>query len=829
MAEKPRQVVPGLGDLPNLIPAADPRALDSYTTPGSLEYGKPATTNPLLQLSDALAKLDPTLQRFVSIEGQKFGEEEYARGEKEFWENREKWNDLIRQGVLPEGASPYYTRGLQRAALKQQAADFYAQVHADFYTTTEGAEARQANDPAVMQKFLNDRRSKFVQEHLKRGDKDLFTPLDMQEVFNPAAEQTYKTMLQTHAAYRVAEREKEYEAVVTANIDGVITRNLAQIQSTDSDEVRQQWIIRAAREADDELYNPDTGAVKNGMLPSKGNQILVDTITTKMMKTGNRAYKEVLDHIKTKKEGAPIGNTQYAQSKILAAEEHITDQRIKLDHLQHWRDGLEMERLSKERTREGWQKEDERWARETAHWKRQDKQEKDEEAVQIAARRIFEGLYRFDTDKKESLRVIDEAIRSVAEFSWKDAEHLRNMVHTATKQRMDYEDDPLTVANLRKDISYNPLGFKYDRLIDAVKDRLLKPSTLLQMVDDLERNKANGDHAYMRQPEFTAMLHKVEKSMANQMGDDEFGEGALRAAEAVGDFRDLAVEWIEKNPQGSISAFRNYMRSQIQDVAERHNAAYGETQRKFRERQEALGGRIRDITGAEVGERELKRKDAEAEQQKKQQAAEEQKQHEQRQREEIERNNQTFKPSGKKTSEGRSILQDENGNIATERTTTVTDERINYGRPTNIPTIYGGKFYSEKEARDIIAKNNGIDPDTGRKLRGYYSINDAVIAARERSDRLGKEYGQTVTKTSEQKKVTVNHLRTLLTEKEKIEIGELKQRVERPGIKQKPATQEQLKDRVMEALKPHFNNSAELAEGVEEFMKVLLPPKKKDK
>ncbi len=824
MAEKPRQVVEGLGALPQLTPAADPRALDSYTRPQAAEIGRPASTNPMLQLSEALGKLEPALIRGVSMAGEQYGEEEYAKGVEEFWKNREKWNAEIRAGRLPEGASPYFQRGLQRAALKQMAGDFYAQTHADFYGEA-GAEARQSNDPAVMAKFLHESRERFTNEKLKDGDRSLFSALDLQEVFNPSAEQTYKTMLQTHAAYRVSEREKEYEALSTAQIDAVVERNLAQIQPTDSNAVREQWIAQAAREANDVLYNPDTGAVRNGMLASKGNQLLIDTITTKMMKTGNRAYADVLAAITTK-DGASIAKTQYAQAKILAAEEHITDQQMKLEHFQHWRESLPFEKASREHTIQSWQREDQRWERERAAWQRQDSAIAQDEIISTLSRRIFEGLRR--TDAAEGTRIIDEALREAEKVSWKDAEHLKNMVHTVTKQRADYDDDRMTVAQLRISISRDPLGFKYDTLVAAVKDKLLKPSTMLQMVDDLERNKQNADHPYMRQPEFTSMLHKVEKSMANQMGDDEFGEGAIRAAEAVGEFRDLAVEWIEKNPQGSIAAFRNYMRTQIPEVAERINAAYGDTQRKHREKQQQLGERIRDTTGAEVGEREQKRKDAEEEkrqaQERKEAPERERKEREKREREKLEDNIRSFRDTGKTTSEGRKIMQREDGAIVTEKTVTVTDKRINDGRPTNIPTIYGGKFYTEKEAVDIIARNNGVDPDTGRKLRGYYSINDAVIAARERSARLGKEYGSTETS----KKVTPQHLRTLLTAEQKKEIGELKQRVENPGTG-KPATKEQLKDRVMDILKPHYSSSADLAEGVEEFMRVLLPQQKKDK
>jgi hypothetical protein len=298
-------------------------------------------------------------------------------------------------------------------------------------------------------------------------------------------------------------------------------------------------------------------------------------------------------------------------------------------------------------------------------------------------------------------------------------------------------------------------------------------------------------------------------------------------------FRDLAVEWLEANPNKSHAAFRNYMRQQIPDVLERSNPEYGADQQRNREQQEKKGKEIQRDAAIENRQKELDEQDAreakEAPARAKAKQEQEVKERDQRERTELESNIRRYKFSGERTSEGRKIMKDAEGNIATERTVTVTDKRINDGRPTNIPTIYNGNFFTEKEAIEIIARNKGVDPDTGHKLKGYYSINDAVIAARERSNRLGKEYGKGESDSGKEK-ITPNHLRTLLTAEHKKEIGELKKRVENPGT-EKPATPEQLKDRVTEILKPIYEKngqgSADLADGVEAFMQVLLPKKEK--
>ena len=93
-----------------------------------------------------------------------------------------------------------------------------------------------------------------------------------------------------------------------------------------------------------------------------------------------------------------------------------------------------------------------------------------------------------------------------------------------------------------------------------------------------------------------------------------------------------------------------------------------------------------------------------------------------------------------RTTDGRKIINLPDGSIETEKTITVTEPRINGGKPTNIPTIYNGKHVSDEEAIRIIEKNGGIDPDTGRKLEGFNSIKEAVTAAKSRSAELESKY-----------------------------------------------------------------------------------------
>lgn len=92
----------------------------------------------------------------------------------------------------------------------------------------------------------------------------------------------------------------------------------------------------------------------------------------------------------------------------------------------------------------------------------------------------------------------------------------------------------------------------------------------------------------------------------------------------------------------------------------------------------------------------------------------------------------------RQTTVGRPEVQNPDGSVSTERSITVTDPRLNNGKPTNIPSMLDGKQVSQEEAIKRIIEAGGKDPETGRKVRSFESIEEAVRAARKRSKQLGQ-------------------------------------------------------------------------------------------
>jgi len=83
-----------------------------------------------------------------------------------------------------------------------------------------------------------------------------------------------------------------------------------------------------------------------------------------------------------------------------------------------------------------------------------------------------------------------------------------------------------------------------------------------------------------------------------------------------------------------------------------------------------------------------------------------------------------------KTHDGLSVVKDTDGRDMSEVSITVTDSRLNGGRPTNIPSLWKGEIVSEDEAVDNVLK-------TGKQYKSFGSITEAVDDAVRKSDAGG--------------------------------------------------------------------------------------------
>ena len=90
--------------------------------------------------------------------------------------------------------------------------------------------------------------------------------------------------------------------------------------------------------------------------------------------------------------------------------------------------------------------------------------------------------------------------------------------------------------------------------------------------------------------------------------------------------------------------------------------------------------------------------------------------------------------AGAMTHDGLPARKNADGSYSTEVSITVTDPRLNEGKPTNIPSLWGGKEVDEETAVKNAIKS-------GNKYKSFDSINEAVESAKARSNAGGAGSG----------------------------------------------------------------------------------------
>lgn len=102
-----------------------------------------------------------------------------------------------------------------------------------------------------------------------------------------------------------------------------------------------------------------------------------------------------------------------------------------------------------------------------------------------------------------------------------------------------------------------------------------------------------------------------------------------------------------------------------------------------------------------------------------------------------------------RTSEGRPIVLNPDGSISTERSVTIEHPLINGGKPTNIPTMFRGRELPPLQAAELIAKFSQahgsmrpLDPETGKPLQAFATIEEAEEFAKSRSKQIELEFAK---------------------------------------------------------------------------------------
>lgn len=194
------------------------RPVDSYVRPARDDRA----VNQSKQLVNALATIEPKLQRFIKAETDKFKTDEQEKGEKAFSEaseeEKKEWEQAIRKGEISETQSPFWQEGFARSLLKNHAKELGDEMFMDW----DKEKDKQGFD---FDTFAAQKRKKYIEDNQLSGFRaDMFNEefAGVTESFeSQVRQQNFQHQIQKQKEARQQSRRQEYTNTFEAFQDQV--------------------------------------------------------------------------------------------------------------------------------------------------------------------------------------------------------------------------------------------------------------------------------------------------------------------------------------------------------------------------------------------------------------------------------------------------------------------------------------------------------------------------------------------------------------------------------------------------------------------------------
>lgn len=256
-------------------------------------------TSPALQdLANSLSNLVPTLRRYDIKKEEIFAEDETDRAIADFNQNKDAFKNLVKNGVIPEGASPYYINALAKQQLKLDGREFKERLFDEW----NNGNVWRDDDPAAFEKFYRTFSDNFKQE--KKIDS--YAPSTVVEGFLPDADAAYNELAQRNREKRIAEIELQNVDLLNKNITSIID----DFQSLDFDtpEQEEEYLSNMVQQQLDFM-------IDNHMNPRVANETIVDAIVSQALRYEDEEYLDIINNITTDG-NSKLSGTAYADKAL---------------------------------------------------------------------------------------------------------------------------------------------------------------------------------------------------------------------------------------------------------------------------------------------------------------------------------------------------------------------------------------------------------------------------------------------------------------------------------------------------------------------------------
>lgn len=534
-------------------------AFSNYQGDSVQSVGGMAPTNMLSQLGAALTHLNPALaQAGIAITKEHRAQDSEA-GAAKAGELRQEYAEAVKAGKIPAGNSQAYIDAYKATELDNQRMRYEVDLQ-KFYDENN---FRNEDNTDLVANKLNEFSTKWRNGVLQSEDgQPKYSVRDIANAkFDDKLNGAAHSVLARHNQWRITEREREGKEAAMTNAGLVI------------DKFHKTEPLRMADEIVNAFYDPITGVAKNGLTHTEANHLMTDVIATKAVEMGDETILDVAKHIFTNsKSGARLAGRTDTIAKFKQASDAIMASTIRNTNW-NW---TQRERAADEaagvtpemksaKTAQAWQEHDAAQVRQLQDWRNKDTFDHIKAQSALSSSTILKGLDLKDMNNPSVKKSFDW-LRDNDYQTWMT---MTTYVNSYKKEKSAFHDttaSEMRAAQLRFDMSRDPLHFNPANVMAAANEGTINPNKVQPLLDDWDKAKTHVDNPFLQNEGFKDLISGVRRAAAKDM-NDQYGPGAVLAMKAEKQLRENAYDWISRNQGNPKASYRDFIK-EMADQAE---------------------------------------------------------------------------------------------------------------------------------------------------------------------------------------------------------------------------------------------------------------------
>ena len=301
----------------NQIPSISPTARVVET------YVQPVKNKDFEALTQMLNELDPKVKRNAENNKKRADDLAYKEGTRLYQENRVAMGEAVKQGLIPEGASPYLRKGYRESQMNTLAMRYTGELEAALASEN----LHHNDDPNVVNKFISDFQADFVEAN----GMSQFNDAEMATNFGTSAAKAEELFRQSwqnkHIEWQKEENYKQLGNEVYEAVSTMLTDDMDEISYMTNRGLFGVWL-------EDTASKYSTNGANNGRVLDT----IIDAVGIHVQETGDL---EVLEVFKQTKFGTDVvGNSLYYKKK----ENAIITKTIQIENARIAREEKELDK-----------------------------------------------------------------------------------------------------------------------------------------------------------------------------------------------------------------------------------------------------------------------------------------------------------------------------------------------------------------------------------------------------------------------------------------------------------------------------------------------------